>query len=205
MPANEYKFITRWRLRAIASEIYDLIANPLDYPRWWPSVYLQTKQLGPPDENGLGRRVQLHTKGWLPYTLRWESSTTEADRPHRIAIRATGDFNGRGIWTFEQENDFVDVTFNWQLLAGKPLLRYLSFLLKPVFSANHVWAMARGKQSLELELARRHASNAEARSRIPPPPGPNKTSGIWLSLAAFATSAILIGFIRLVVAELRAR
>jgi hypothetical protein len=205
MLANEYKFITRWRLRATASEIYDLIATPLDYPRWWPSVYLQTKQLAPPDESGLGRRVWLLTKGWLPYTLRWESSTTEADRPRRIAICATGDFNGRGIWTFEQENDFVDVTFDWQLTADKPLLRYLSILLKPVFSANHVWAMARGKQSLELELARRHAPNAEARSRVPSPPGPNKTSGIWLSLAAFATFSILIGCAWLVVAQLRAR
>lgn len=205
MPANEYKFVTRWRLRGTASEIYDLIADPLDYPRWWPSVYLQTKQVAPPDENGLGRRVLLQTKGWLPYTLRWESSTTEAARPYGIAMRATGDFNGRGIWTFDQENDFVDVRFDWQLTADKPLLRYLSFLLKPVFSANHVWAMARGKQSLELELARRHAPNAEARSHIPPPPGPDKTSGLWLALATFATSAILMVLIRLVIAELRAR
>ena len=30
----------------------------------------------------------------------------------------------------------------------KPLLRYLSFLLKPFFRANHSWAMAKGRESL---------------------------------------------------------
>jgi hypothetical protein len=201
---NEYKFITSWRVRATAEEVYDLIADPLDYPRWWPSVYLQTRLIEPPNESGLARRISLHTKGWLPYTLRWESCSIEADRPRRVAIRATGDFNGRGIWTFEQESDFVNVTFDWQLTADKPLLRYLSFLLKPVFSANHVWAMMRGKQSLELELARRHAPTPEARNRVPPPPLPNKTSGLWLSLGALATSGILVALLWLLVAALRA-
>jgi hypothetical protein len=32
-------------------------------------------------------------------------------------------------------------------------LRYLSFLFKPFFSANHRWAMARGEESLRRELA----------------------------------------------------
>jgi len=50
----------------------------------------------------------------------------------------------------------VNVEFDWKLTADKPLIRYLSFLFKPIFSANHRWAMAQGEKGLAAELARRH-------------------------------------------------
>lgn len=52
------------------------------------------------------------------------------------------------------------------------LIRTLSFLFKPIFSANHRWAMAREEESLKLELTRRRATTPENAARIPPPPGP---------------------------------
>ena len=196
MPSNEYHFITRWRVQSTTDEVYDLISQPLEYPRWWPSVYLKTEEVAPGDDRGVGRRIRLHTKGWLPYTLRWESCSTESTRPHRLAIRATGDFDGRGIWTLEQDDLFVNIIFDWKLTADKPLLRRLSFLLKPVFSANHRWAMARGLEGLQLELARRHAASADERERIPQPRGPNKTSGLWLVLGTAAMVAIIVASVR---------
>ena len=45
------------------------------------------------------------------------------------------------------------MTYDWKIRADKPLLRYLSFLLKPIFSANHRWAMAQGEKALRAELA----------------------------------------------------
>ena len=54
------------------------------------------------DENGMGRVVSLYTKGWLPYTLRWEFRVTDV-HPTGFALVAWGDFDGRGIWTFEQD------------------------------------------------------------------------------------------------------
>ena len=46
--------------------------------------------------------------------------------------------------------------------------------MKPIFSANHHWAMARGATSLRLELARRHAGGDRLLvAAIPPPPGPD--------------------------------
>ena len=192
---NDYHFITHWRIKGSTAEIYDIISEPMEYPRWWPSVYLQTQEIKPGDEHGIGRRILLHTKGWLPYTLRWESSSIEANRPHRLAVRAQGDFDGRGIWTLEQDGDFVNVTFDWKLTADKPLLRYLSFLLKPAFAAIHRWAMARGSESLELEIARRHAETPEERNRIPAPPPPNNTSGLWLGLGAVVIMGMTIALL----------
>jgi hypothetical protein len=58
------------------------------------------------------------------------------------------------------------ITYNWRVSAIKPLLRWLSWLLRPVFAANHRWAMARGEESLRLELRRRRATSETERRRV---------------------------------------
>jgi membrane protease YdiL (CAAX protease family) len=173
--ANDYHFITRWRVDGRPEEVFDVIAEGASLPRWWPSVYLDVAVLEPGDADGVGRISSLHTKGFLPYTLRWRFRATEVLRPTRLALQAQGDFVGRGVWTFTPADGAAgatDVTFDWRIRAEKPLLKAFSFLLKPVFSANHRWAMDRGLESLRLELRRRQAASEEERARVPLPPGP---------------------------------
>ena len=155
MAGNDYHFITKWRVEGTIEELYRLLANAPDFVRWWPAVYLDIKELEPGNRNGIGKVLSLYTKGWLPYTLRWQYRVTEVNFPSGFAFEASGDFVGRGIWKFEQDSDYVNMTFDWKIRADKPLLRYLSFLFKPIFSANHRWAMAQGEKSLRAELARR--------------------------------------------------
>ena len=64
------------------------------------------------------------------------------------------------------------ITYDWRVSAGKPLLRRLGWLLRPAFAANHRWAMARGEESLKLELRRNRATTAAQRAAGPAPPGP---------------------------------
>lgn len=160
MPSNEYHFITHWRVEGAINEVADILKAADELPRWWPSVYLDVKVLEPGDKGGIGKVVSLHTKGWLPYTLRWQFRVTESRYPLGFSLEAWGDFNGRGIWTLEQEGPNVNVNYDWKIRADKPLLSALSFLVKPIFSANHRWAMARGEESLKLELARLHRPNS---------------------------------------------
>jgi hypothetical protein len=172
MTNNDYHFLTTWRVNSTLDEITQVIGNAPDLVRWWPSVYLDVQEIEPGDARGLGKVVGLYTKGWLPYTLRWQFCVTEVRHPHGFSLAATGDFVGRGIWTFRQEGPEVVVDYDWKISAEKPLLRYLSFIMKPLFSANHHWAMRMGEESLRLELARRQAQTADERARIPAPPGP---------------------------------
>lgn len=171
MAKNDYHFITHWRVQGTIEEVADILGNATDLVRWWPSVYLDVQEVEPGDETGIGKVISLYTKGWLPYTLRWQSRVTESNYPHSFALEASGDLVGRGIWTLEQEGEWTKITYDWKIRADKPLLSRLSFLLKPIFAANHHWAMAKGEESLKLELARRHAQTEEERQRIPPPPG----------------------------------
>ena len=154
MAANEYCFLTQWRVRGSLVQVYDLITDAQSYLRWWPQVYLEVEPVIPPGKHGLGASFNLHTRGRLPYTLRWTARIIDTRFPNGLTITATGDFVGRGIWSFEQEDASVRISFDWRLRAEKPLLKHLSFLLKPLFSANHRWAMARGEEGLQNELAR---------------------------------------------------
>src|SRR5438105_8147116 len=77
--AAEYAFFTRWRVRGSADEVFDVLADPLALKRWWPSVYIDVRELKPGDpETNVGRVIDLYTKGWLPYTLRWNFTVTES-------------------------------------------------------------------------------------------------------------------------------
>src|SRR3954452_21318700 len=120
--ANQYHFTTHWCFDATAEEIADVLGNPLDLPRWWPSVYLSATELEVPNADGVGARVLLHTRGWLPYTLCWELLVLTVDYPRGFTIAAAGDLEGTGVWTFEQRGAQVDVTFDWRVAANKPLL-----------------------------------------------------------------------------------
>ena len=132
---------------------------------------LNVKENEPGDENGLGKVVALYTKGWLPYTIRWTFRVTEVNYPYGFALEAWGDLVGRGLWALRQEGEWVDIIYDWKINAEKPLFRIFSFILKPVFTANHLWAMRMGEESLKLELLRRRAKTSEERTRIPMPPG----------------------------------
>ena len=192
--ANDYQFVTHWHVEGTCGEVADVLGDPLGLARWWPSVYLEVDQKRPPDSRGLGGRVALLTKGWLPYTLRWEFEVVESRYPHGFTIVASGDFEGRGVWMFTQNGPVVDIAYDWRIRAEKPLLRSLSFLLKPIFEANHRWAMARGEQSLKLELERRRAASDAARAQLPAPPGPVTYAGVAFlaAIAAVGASAVYL-------------
>lgn len=176
MKATDYKMITVWRLRASTLEVFDILADSLSMPRWWPAVYLEVLELKPGMKHGVGRVIDQHVKGGLPYTLRWQSLMTEAEPGSSITIEAKGDFVGQGRWMFVQDGEWTVATYSWHVRINKPLVRQLSFVMKPIFSANHRWAMKRGEESLVLELARRHADTPEELAHIPPPPAPTPSS-----------------------------
>ncbi len=155
MGSNDYHFVTEWKVEANREKVYRTLEKAELLPEWWPSVYLKVTILEPGDENGIGKVVSLHTKGWLPYTLKWKFRVTNVEFPTGYSLEAWGDFVGTGVWTFEDvpNSKFCIATYDWRISAEKPLLKYLSFLFKPIFSANHHWAMRKGEQSLRVRLA----------------------------------------------------
>jgi Polyketide cyclase / dehydrase and lipid transport len=155
--ANDYIFLTRWEVQGKADEAYEILIDVPGYLRWWPEVYLAVRPLAPAGKDGIGQNYRLLTRGKLPYRLRWDARIIETRRPGSFTIEATGDFVGRGVWTFEEHGSDLKILFDWRLRAEKPLLKSLSFLLRPLFRWNHRWAMARGEEGLRREFALRRA------------------------------------------------
>jgi hypothetical protein len=143
---RDYRFVTHWRVRGTPAEITAVLGKPEEFPRWWPQVYLSVRETVP-------GAYEMHTRGRLPYTLRWRFRRTES-RELGFSIEAWGDLDGRGDWTFEPDGEWTKITYDWRVRAEKPLLRWLSFVMKPLFAWNHRWAMARGEEGLKAELER---------------------------------------------------
>lgn len=186
---NQYHFITRWRFEAAAEDIFAILSEAVEYQRWWPSVYLMVREVAP-------GRVSMLTRGWLPYRLRWSAEKAETRAPERLAIRASGDFEGKGAWSIVQDGEYADVTFEWHVTVEKPLLRYLGILLRPAFEANHRWAMEQGRRSLELELARYRASTVEEMNLIPSPPRAVDLMRRDLFAGAVLSAAVIAGLLK---------
>lgn len=191
MAANEYHFVTTWQVPAAREDIAELLGDAAGLARWWPSVYLRVREEQPGDATGLGKVVDLWTKGFLPYTLRWRFEVTRSDPPHGFRLEARGDFVGIGVWTFtpvrapgDARGPLTTVTYDWTVIATKGILKRFSSVMKPVFSANHHWAMRRGEESLRLELARRRAATDPLLAgSIKAPPGPTFPHNLIVRLA----------------------
>src|SRR5262249_35716482 len=151
------------------------------------------------------RRVELLTKGWLPYTLSWGFRVVESRYPHGFSIEAEGDLAGRGVWTFEERGTFVHVTYDWQVSPEKPLLRLFAPIAGPIFAANHPWAMRRGEESLRAELARRRSATDLQRALVPAPPRPTTTSPVPLLLTVVGLAGAVFGAAHLIARATRGR
>ena len=160
MPANDYQFVTRWRLPGTVEQISDLLGDHETVSRVWPSLYTRVAVVEAGGEHGIGRVLSVETKGHLPYTLRWSFRTVESRHPYGYTVEAWGDMVGRGVWTFEPDGDGTRVTYDWRVRTEKLLLKWLSPLLKPLFKSNHDKVMAEGERGLRAELERRRSASA---------------------------------------------
>lgn len=181
MPSHEYHFLDEWKILGKLEEVSDILGEAADYPRWWPSTYLEVKVLDKGDKEQVGQRGKIRAQGWLPYRIRFDYRVTESRKPHGFSLEAKGDLDGTGIWRLSQDGEWVRISYDWTVRADKPILRLFSFLLKPVFRSNHNWTMKMGERSLQRELELRHCRDALEAFLLPPVPGPVRYSPLhWL-------------------------
>ena len=185
MPANEYYFVSHWRVPATPQEIYDILKDPSTLPQWWPAGFLSAE---PHTFADGAQGVSVATQGWLPYVLRFTMRELANDPPGSLVIEAEGDLNGRGIWTLMPDGDFTNVTYDWRVSVEKPFVKVMSPVLKPLFKSSHDWIMSKGEKSILLELQRRRAVSDAVRDTVAPPPGPNS-----IPLVPIAGGVVLVG------------
>lgn len=169
---NHYHVKSQWDVPGSIDEVATIFQDTSSLVDWWPSTWLTVTVLEPGGLDALGRTVEVHTKGWFPYTLRFVFEITKADRRAGFSIRTRGDFDGRGRCTAFPMGRNVKIVFDWRVVVRKPAVRFLSAALWPVFIFNHRWSMERGREGLVLEIARRRSTELGLATAIPPPRGP---------------------------------
>lgn len=152
----EYHLVSEWRVEARREQVAAILREPRSLVRWWPEVYSKVEIEKEGDERGIGRIVRVHSRGWLPYSLRWWFEVVEQNWPEGTAIRAWGDLTGAGRWTLVEDGRVTIARYDWRVRADKPVLKLLSPVLKPLFAWNHRWAMEKGEAGLKRELERRN-------------------------------------------------
>ena len=153
--ASEYVFIDEWDVDAPVEAVFEALADARTYPDWWGAVYLDVEADCPPQ---VGCVSKHEFKGRLPYHLNTTSEIVRMDRPREFEVKVVGDLTGRGVWTLTSRNGRVHIRFDWRVLADRPLLRYLTPVLRPVFRWNHNWSIKRAIERLE-PYARSRASS----------------------------------------------
>jgi Polyketide cyclase / dehydrase and lipid transport len=145
--AKEYVFLDEWDVDAPQKAIFNALADARTYPEWWKPVYIEVEGDQEPAEDVTTRQ---HFKGKLPYTLKTTSKIVVFDPPTHFQVAVVGDLTGTGRWTLAPNGDGrVHVRFDWIVHADRPLLRYLTPILRPIFRWNHNWSAARAKEGLE--------------------------------------------------------
>jgi uncharacterized protein YndB with AHSA1/START domain len=144
--ADEYVFIDEWDVEAPQERVFDALADSRTYPEWWTPIYKEVEAEGPPQ---VGRVSRQKFKAKLPYTLTTESKLVALERPNRFEVEVEGDLRGHGVWTLTPRDGKVHVRFDWRVLADRPLLRYLTPVLRPLFRWNHNEAIKAAMRNLE--------------------------------------------------------
>jgi hypothetical protein len=153
MATNYYVFVDKFVAPCDVETAYQYIKQIEDYPRWWGKVYKKIVKLkdAPPDTPGAKHLVTFG--GFLPYTLTIESEVTHIERLRRIEFDASGDLEGKGVWQFKPVAGGTEITFDWRVAANKPVIRAFSFLLKPLFKANHAYCVRKANEGIRKDLA----------------------------------------------------
>ena len=145
--AKEYVFLDEWDVDAPQEATFNALADARTYPEWWKPVYIEVEG---DCEPAVGCQTRQHFKGKLPYTLKTTSEIVKYDPPNHFQVEVVGDLTGTGKWTLTPaENGKVHIRFDWIVHADRPLLRYLTPILRPIFRWNHNWSAARAKEGLE--------------------------------------------------------
>jgi hypothetical protein len=146
----EYRFITRWRVRAPRQVVWDILDDSLRYPEWWP-CYQRCHHLTP-GVTGVGAAGEYVVRGSLPYDVRYRVEVTHYDPPYESAFTAAGDLVGAGRMVYEPDGDGTLVTISWNVRTSGFWLNLLAPLLRWLFAWNHNTVMRKGKQGLLRRL-----------------------------------------------------
>lgn len=111
MPTTPIQARDTVTLPAPPKQVWAVLADVADYPRWWPaSVRVRVVSGG---AEAAGTELEIQPSGGRPFTCRVES----LDAPTRIGLRYHGLVEGTGEWRLEGVESGTRVTYTIDVVA----------------------------------------------------------------------------------------
>jgi hypothetical protein len=156
MESNKYHFEDHWDVPFPIQDVWEVLSRQREFPVWWQGVYLSAKPLnGSNGEPKVGSRIAAVARGWLPYKLRFTIETVALEKPRLIVFRASGDFEtDDSRWILTPKGTGTHVVLDWNPIVEKPIVKFFSPILKPLFRWNHNWTMVRGQRQIVEYMAK---------------------------------------------------
>ena len=156
----DFDMTTNWKLKAEPEELTAIVLDPELMELWCSNVFLKANLIERGSPDGLGMKLRLHAKGWLPFSFHFLAEITELVRHKSMVITLTGDFEGVGLSRVETiGNGYCISELRWVVNVNQPHIRPLIRLLKPIGKLNHDWAVRRVCMQLQKEVDRRRAGS----------------------------------------------
>ena len=143
-----YAFVTEWRIEAPIDRVYDAIYDSLAWPDWWPAVRAVAEIRPPTGRTGIGGVRRYTFKGKLPYTLSFDMTVEQIERPTRLAGRARGELEGRGLWTLRDDGGATQVRYDWDIRTNRWWMNLLAPVAGGLFKSNHDFVMRSGAEGI---------------------------------------------------------
>lgn len=149
---TNYEFTTIWHFDAPIEKVWNEIENSENWSEWWRGV-LRVEELKTGNNDGIGKTLRTTWKSALPYKLIFDSEVVRIERLKLIEIRAFGELEGTGLWTFTAENASKTlVRYDWCVHTTKSWMNFLAPVAKPFFKWNHDTIMNWGGAGLAKKL-----------------------------------------------------
>lgn len=152
---------SRWRLECPAADVWALLVDVEQWPRWWRHVR-HARLLERGAASPLGDVVDLHWRSALGHPVRVRMHTLAVEPLRLIEGQATGGLSGLGTWMLEPAGErAVDVSYRWELVLDRRWLRALALALAPLFAWNHFVVMRSAARGMSRHLGCRWSRHAE--------------------------------------------
>lgn len=147
----KFDLVSEWHLAAPPGAVWAVLEAVEDWPRWWPEIRrVKLLQAGGDNDEGAVRRTWWTSR--LPYGFVIDLVTRAADKPHLLAVEASGDLAGMGRWEIAAIPVGVRVRYTWQVAPRKAWMRWLAPLFAPLFAWNHHAVMKDGAAGMARRL-----------------------------------------------------
>ena len=146
-----YEFVTVWRVAAPIETVWNEIYHSEDWPSWWKGVE-SVIELEKGDASGVGSVRRYTWKSKLPYRLTFNMKAIRVEPPTSLEGIASGELDGRGLWTLSSSGSETIARYDWQVQTTKAWMNLLAPIARPAFNWNHDIIMGWGAEGLSRRL-----------------------------------------------------